>query len=92
MAKPTCKGLGRSLTCSYFFSDFFAFAVALAKPLEPPFVLAFPASTGAIRVSALSLSAARRALCVALRWLARRFISFALFVPRIGASIKHALL
>jgi hypothetical protein len=29
-------------------------------------------------------------LCVALRWLARRFISFDLFVPRIGTSIEHS--
>jgi hypothetical protein len=63
----------------------------LAEPLEPPFFLPFPASTIAIRVSVLSLSAARRALWVALRWLARRFISLALFVPRIDASIEHAL-
>ena len=61
----------------------------MAEPLEPPF--AFPASTVAIPVSVLSLSAARRALWVALRWLARRFISLALFVPRIVASIEHAL-
>jgi hypothetical protein len=60
-----------------------AFA-AFTEPLEPTFLLPFPASTGAIRVSVLSISAARRALCVTLRWLARRFISFALFVPGIG--------
>ena len=43
--------------------------------------------TAAIRVFALSLSAA---LWVALRWLARRFVSFALFVPRIWSSIDFA--
>jgi len=62
----------------------FAGLLDLPGALEPTFVLLFPASTVAIRVFALSLSAARRALWVALRWLARRFISFALFVPRIG--------
>ena len=56
--------------------------------LEPTFVLPFLASTAAIRVSALSISAACRALCVALRWLARRFISFALCAPRIASSIE----
>ena len=62
----------------------FAGWLDLPGALEPTFVLPFPASTVAIRVFALRLSAARRALWVALRWLARRFISFALFVPRIG--------
>ena len=71
-----------SLTSRYLFSDLLAFA-ALPNPLEPTFLLGFAASTVAIRVSVLSLSEAKRALCVALRWLARRFISFALFVPRI---------
>ena len=91
MAKPICKAAGEAQLAAIFFSDFFAFAVALAEPLEPPFFLPFPASTIAIRVSVLSLSATRRALWVALRWLARRFISLALFVPRIDASIEHAL-
>src|SRR5262249_12611645 len=72
----------------YRFSDLLAFAAL--EPLGPTFVSAFPASTCAMRVSALSLNAAHRALWVALRWLARRFISLALFVPRIGASIEHA--
>jgi len=67
----------------YLFLGLLAFTVDLTDPLEPTFVLPFSASTAAIRVSALSVSAARRALWVALRWLARRFISFALFV-RIG--------
>ena len=71
-----------STAWGYRFSDLLAFA-ALTEPLEPTFALPFPASTGAIR-PVLSLSASRRALCVALRWLARRFIFFALFVPRIG--------
>jgi hypothetical protein len=58
--------------------------------LEPTFVLPLPASTAAIRVSAPSISAAWRALCDALRWLARRFISFALWAPRI-ASLHRPL-
>jgi hypothetical protein len=62
----------------------------LTGPLERTFVLPFSASTAAIRVSALSPSADRRALWVALRWLARRFVSFALFVPRIWSSIDFA--
>jgi hypothetical protein len=65
-------------------------AVIALEPFDPTFVLGLAASTAAIRVSALCMSAARRALWVARRWLARRFISFALFVPRIGASIEHA--
>jgi hypothetical protein len=84
------QGPERSLTWGYLFSDLLAFAVALTEPLEPTFVLPFPASTAAIRVSAPSISAVRRTLCVALRWLARRFIFFALFVPCIGPSIEHA--
>jgi hypothetical protein len=68
----------------------FSGLLALTKPLERTFVLPFSASTAAIRVSALSPSADRRALWVALRWLARRFVSFALFVPRIWSSIDFA--
>jgi hypothetical protein len=51
----------RNLTWGYRFSALLAFA-AFTEPLEPTFVLPFPASTGTIRVSVLSLSAARRAL------------------------------
>jgi hypothetical protein len=76
------------LTGGYLFFDLLAFAAALMERLEPTFCLPLSASTAAIRVSALTLSAASRALCVALRWLARRFISFALFVPRIGFSLE----
>jgi hypothetical protein len=46
----------------------------LTGRLERTFVLPFSASTAAIRVSALSPSADRRALWVALRWLVRRFV------------------
>jgi hypothetical protein len=59
-----------------------------AAPLELTFVLALPASTAARRVSALSVSAASRALCAARRWLARRFISFALCAPHILPSMR----
>ena len=62
----------------------------LTGRLERTFVLPFSASIAAIRVSALSPSADRRALWVALRWLVRRFVSFALFVPRIWSSIAFA--
>ena len=68
----------------------FSGVLDLTGPLERTFVLPFSASTAAIRVSALSPSADRRALWVALRWLARRFVSFALFVPRIWSSIAFA--
>ena len=71
----------------HLFLGLLAFTVDLAEPLELTFL--FAASTAALRVSALSISAVRRAWCVALRWLARRFISFALFVPRIGSSIEY---
>jgi hypothetical protein len=71
------------------FSRLLALLVDFAAPLEPAFVLPFPASTAARRVSALSVIAASRALCAALRWLARRFISFALCAPRIGPSIEY---
>ena len=69
-----------------------AFAVDLTWPLDPSFVLLFSASaalriSAAIRVSALSVSAARRALCVSLRWLARRLISLALVLLSIWSSI-----
>jgi hypothetical protein len=72
------------LEARYLFLGLVAFTVDLAGPLEPTLVLPFPALTAAIRVSALNISAARRALWVALRWLTRRFISFAVFVPCIG--------
>jgi len=63
------------------------FTVDLTRPFGPTFVLPLPAlAAAAICVSAMSVNAARRALCVALRWLARRFISFALFLPNIGSS------
>ena len=39
-----------------------------------------------------SVSAASRALCAALRWLALRFISFALCAPSIGSSIRASTL
>jgi hypothetical protein len=64
---------------NYPFLGLLAFMVDFASPLEATFGLLFRASTAA------SISAVWRALCVALRWLARRFISFALFVP-IGFS------
>jgi hypothetical protein len=56
----------------YLFSGFLTFT-------EPTFALPLAVSTAAIRLSALSISAAWRALCDALRWLALRFISFALW-------------
>jgi hypothetical protein len=59
----------------------------LTEPLELTFVLPFPASIAAIRVSSLNITAPRRALCVAFRWLALRFISFASWAPRIASSI-----
>ena len=68
----------------YLFSALLAFAVGLTRPLEPVFFLSLSASTAAILVSAFNFSAARRALWVALLWLARRFISFALCLPRIA--------
>ena len=76
----------------YFFLGLLVFTVDLTWPLDPSFVLLFSASaalriSAAIRVSALSVSAARRALCVALRWLARRLISLALVLLSIGSSI-----
>jgi hypothetical protein len=64
---------------NYPFLGLLAFTVDFVRPLEATFGLLFRASTAA------SISAVWRALCVALRWLARRFISFALFVP-IGFS------
>ena len=76
----------------YLFLGLLAFSVDLTWPLDPSFVLLFSAaaalraSAAALRVSALTVNAARRALCVALRWLARRFISLALFLPSIGSS------
>jgi hypothetical protein len=73
----------------YLFLDLLAFTVDLTWPLDSTFVLPFSAlAAAAIRVSALSVSAARRASCVALRWLARRLISLALFVLSIGSSIN----
>jgi hypothetical protein len=57
--------------------------------LEATVVLLFRASTAAIRFSSLGISAVLRALCVALDWLARRFISFALWAPRIASSIDR---
>jgi hypothetical protein len=77
---------GRSQV-GYPFLGLLAFTVDFAGRLEATFILLFRVSTAAIRVSALSISAAWRALCVALRWLARRFISFALWAPRIASSI-----
>ena len=85
------KLLGELLQLCHLFSDLPDFA-ALPEPFDPTFVLGLAASTAAIRVSVLSLSEARRVLCVALRWLARRFISLALFVPRISISIQHAFI
>ena len=76
----------------YLFLGLLAFSVDLTWPLDPSFLLLFSAATAlrapaaALRVSALTVNAARRALCVALRWLARRFISLALFLPSIGSS------
>jgi hypothetical protein len=78
-----------SETWDYVFLGLLAFTVDLTEPLELTFV--FGAST-AVRVSALSVSAVSRALCAALRWLARRFISFALCAPRIGSSIASAFI
>jgi hypothetical protein len=73
---------------SYPFFGLLAFAVDLTGPLDPTFVLPFSALVvaAAIRVSDLSVSASWRALCVALRWLARRFISFALCILSMGCS------
>jgi hypothetical protein len=56
------------------------------------FPLSALAAPAAIRLSALSVSAARRAMCVALRWLARRLISLALFLLSIGFSKVEWLL
>lgn len=70
------------LARGYFFSDLPDFAVLL-EPFDPAFILGLATSTAASRISALCIREARRALCVALRWLARRFISLDLFVPRI---------
>jgi hypothetical protein len=74
------------LEVAYPFLDLLVFPVDLTF-LELTSV--FAASTAAIRVSVLSISAVRRALCAARRWLARRFISFALCAPRIGFSIEE---
>jgi hypothetical protein len=65
---------------SYPFFGLLAFAIDFRGPLDLTFVLPFSALfvAAATRVSDLSVSASRRALCVALRWLTRRFISFAL--------------
>ena len=82
---------------SYPFFALLAFAVDLTGPLDPTFALTFSDPTfalpfsalvvaAAIRVSDLSVSASRRALCVALRWLTRRFISFALCLLGMGSS------
>lgn len=74
----------------YLFLGLLAFSVDLTWPLDPSFVLLFSAaaalraSAAALRVSALTVNAARRALCVALRWLNRRFISLALFLLSMG--------
>jgi hypothetical protein len=73
----------------YLFPALIGFFTVDLWALEPRFVLPLPASTVAIRVCALSISAASRALCDALRWLARRFISFALWAPRITSSIDR---
>ena len=75
---------------NYLFSRLLALLVDFAGPWEPTFVLLLPASTAARRVSALSVRVPSRALCAALRWLARRFISFALCAPRIGSCIALA--
>jgi hypothetical protein len=73
---PPCLGAER--LGGYLFLGLLAFTVDLTWPLDPTFVLPFSLlAAAAIRVSALSVSAARRALCVALRWLARRLISLA---------------
>jgi hypothetical protein len=68
---------GWSADFGYLLSGFLAFTVDFARSLEPTSFLVFRASV-AVRLSALSVSAASRAFCAALRWLARRFISFAL--------------
>ena len=74
----------------YLFLGLLAFSVDLTWPLDPSFVLLFSAaaalraSAAALRVSALTVNAACRALCVALRWLNRRFISLALFLLSMG--------
>ena len=82
----TCLGAQR--LGGYLFLGMLAFTVDLTWPLDSTFVLPFSAfAAAAIRVSALSVSAARRASCVALRWLARRLISLALFVLSIGSFI-----
>ena len=89
----TCQSIahfsaaGLNLYGGYLFSPFLVFTVDFTGLLEPTFALLFGASTAAIRVSALSISAAWRALCVALRWLARRFISLALWAPSMASSI-----
>ena len=67
-----------------------AFAVSLTGPLEPIFFLSFSASPAVILVSAFNFSAARRALWVALLWLAWRFISFALCIPLIAVLPRLA--
>jgi hypothetical protein len=60
-------------------------------PLDPSLVLAFSAlAAAAIRVSALNVRAARRASCVALRWLARRLISLALFLLSMGGLATYS--
>jgi hypothetical protein len=53
-----------------FFWGLLSFEVDLTEPLELTFVLPFPASIAAIRVTL----APRRALCVAFRW--RLYASF----------------
>ena len=62
----------------HLLSGFLAFTADFARPLDPTSFSLFRASIAATRLSALSFSAASRVLCAALRWLARRFISFAL--------------
>ena len=87
--------LGAQRLGGYLFLGMLAFTVDLTWPLDSTFVLPFSAfAAAAIRVSALSVSAARRASCVALRWLARRLISLALFVlsQQRGSDPDHQLM
>jgi hypothetical protein len=77
----------------YPFFGLLAFAVDLTGLLDPTSVLPFSAlAAAAIRLSVLSVSAAQRAACVALRWLARRFISLASFLLSICSSPEDELL
>lgn len=75
----------------HLFSGLLAFTFDLTEPFGADLRLTLPGASTAAIGAALSISVVRRALCVALRWPVRRFISFALFVPLTGPSLAHLL-